>query len=416
MPTAENPPQPPIMTTDDSASDTTTAAPPAQDIAIESTAEQASRALVNQGDTVRASWPFSLDNIRANISHVSPEAKELLLWSFQWCIDSAHPLRLDEFAERVGYAANTLYKIYSGKYLHPDSRQRMDVPAKLVQSIRAFRRLEQSRVKLGRRKFVVTPTAKRVFLACDLARESQTPVFIHGASHIGKTEAFKVYCQENNHGRTRLIELDAVSGLHGLIRVTAGALGISPNANTADLTERIKRAVSRDMVLIFDEIHLLANTYRRGAFLACVEWIRRLYDFTDCGLVLSFTELGFEKTAKDRKRELEQVFRRGVHCVALGEQPTAKDVQMVLGAWGLLMPARNETLTVRMGRADVTETPYAMLEQLAKESGLKAIVERLRYASKFAADADEALEWIHVVRAHLVILANATKPEGGWQS
>ena len=31
-------------------------------------------ALRNAGDTVRASWPFSLDNIRSNIAYMSPEA------------------------------------------------------------------------------------------------------------------------------------------------------------------------------------------------------------------------------------------------------------------------------------------------------------------------------------------------------
>lgn len=395
-------------------SDTTTADAPAQALAIDTPADQVNRALVNQGNTVRASWPFSLDAIRANISHVSPDARELLIWAFSYCIDSQHEMRLDEFADRVGYASNTLYKIYSGKYLHPNTGQRMDAPEKLTKAIRDFRRIELSRAKLGRKKFVITPTAKRVFVACDLARESQTPVIVEGASHIGKTEAFKYYCQENNHGKSRLIELDAVSGLHGLIRAAAKVLGISPNGNAADLTERIRRAVTRDMVLIFDEVHLLANTYRREAFFACMEWIRRLYDFTECGLVLSFTELGFAKTEKERKRELEQIFRRGVHKVNLGDQPTVKDVQLVLEAWGLSMPARNETLTVRVGKRDFTENPYEMIAQLSREQGLKAIIERLRYATKFAADKDADLSWDYLIQAHVVVASNAQKPDAGW--
>ena len=376
--------------------------------------ELATRALHNQGDTVRASWPFSTDAIRSNISHVSPEGRELLLWAFSWCIDPQHPLRFDEFAERVGYSPNTLYKIYSGKYLHPMTKARMDVPDKLTSNLRSFRRLEVSRAKLGRKQFVATPTARRVFQACDLARESQTPVFIQGASHIGKTEAFKQYCIDNNHGKSRLIEMEAVSGLHGLIRATAHVLGISPNGNAADLTDRIKRAVSRDMVLIFDEVHLLAHTYRREAFFACMEWIRRLYDFCDFGLVLSFTEIGFRKAETERKKELEQIFRRGVHRVNLGDRPTVADVKMVLGVWGLGMPARNEEVTAKVGKAEFTETPYKLCAQLAQDAGLKAIVERLRYATKFAADEGEELSWEHMIRAHVTIAANAAMPDAGW--
>jgi DNA transposition AAA+ family ATPase len=384
--------------------------------AVDTPSDQAARALVNQGDTVRASWPFSLDNLRVNLSHCSPEGRELLLWAFQWCIDPEHPLRLDELGQRVGYNQNTLYKVYSGKYLHPNSKQRLDVPANLVKELRSFRRNELSRAKLGRKKFVMTPTAKKIFTACDLARESQSPVFIEGASHIGKTEAFKQYCIENNHGKSRLIELEAVSGLGGLIRGVALVLGISPNGNNQDLTERIKRAITPDMVLIFDEIHLLANTYRKEAFFACMEWIRRLYDFKQFGLVMSFTPLGFAKAERERKRELEQIFRRGVHRYNLGDRPTVKDVTAVLESWDLDFPKRNEEVEVAIGSSHFTDTPHKILEQLSGEQGLKAIVERLRYAAKFAADTEAKLEWEHFVRAHLIIAKNAATPEHGWNN
>lgn len=395
-------------------SETITAAAGEQAPSTDSPSAQINRALVNAGDTVRASWPFSLDSIRANISHVSPDARELLIWAFQWCIDSAHPMRIEEFSDRVGYAQNTVYKIYSGKYLHPETKQRMDAPEKLVKAIRDFRRIEVQRAKLGRNKFVMTPTAKRIFLACDLARESQTPVFVEGASHIGKTEAFRQYCVENNHGKSILVELEAVSGLMGIVRAIATKLGVSPNGNTPDLIERIKKALTSDMVLILDEVHLLANTYRKGSFFACMETVRRIYDFCQCGLVLSFTKLGFDKAEKERKRELEQIFRRGVHRINLGDRPTRKDVEAVLESWGLSMPALNEDLSVTIGRTTVTEQPFKILQQLAMEQGLKAIVERLRYAGKFAADAEVELTWDHFVRAHVTVQKNATQPDHGW--
>jgi DNA transposition AAA+ family ATPase len=382
--------------------------------------QDAARALQNVGDTVRAGWRFSLDAVRSNIAYMSPEAKELLVWAFTWSIDHAHPIRFEEFCSRIGYDSNTVYKAYSGKLRHPTQKDAngqpvpMDLSAGMLKELRAFRRIELQRAKLGRNLFVETPTARRVFLACDLARESQTPVFIEGASHVGKTEAFRQYCIENNHGRSVLVELEAVSGLMGVVRAIAAKLGISPNGNTPDLIERIRKALTPDMVLILDEVHLLANTYRRGSYFACMEAIRRIYDFCQCGLVLSFTKLGYDRAEKERKRELEQIFRRGVHRVNLGDRPTAEDVRLIVEAWGLEMPARNDQVEVTIHRKVIAERPWAMLAQLAGEAGLKAIVERLRYASKFAADAETKLAWEHVVRAHFTVLKNAQQPDHGW--
>ena len=381
----------------------------------------AEKALSNVGDNVRASWPFSLDSIRANIAYMSPEAKELLVWAFTWCIDVLHPLRFDEFADRVGYSRNKFWKIYAGKDRHPTADkehpqfgQLMEPTGAILDALRKFRRLELERAKLGRAKFYATPTAKKVFHACDLSRESQTPVILYGASQIGKTESFRQYCIENNHGRTVLVELEAVSGLMGVLKAIAEKLGISPNANTPDLIARIKKALTPDMVLILDEVHLLANTYRKGSFFACMEQIRRIFDFARCGLVMSFTLLGYDMAEKHRKRELEQIFRRGVHKINLGDRPTTQDIGVIAAGWELEMPDRATAITIGAGAKAITEQPYEMLKQLAAESGLKAVIERFRYGSKLAGEAD--LTWEHVVKAHLMIQKNATAPAHGWQS
>src|SRR5947209_13527691 len=94
-----------------------TSAEPAQ----ENADAQVASALRNVGNTARASWTFSLDNVRANIHYMNPEAKELLVWAFTWCTDPAHAIRFDDFCARIEYDRNTVWKIYSGKYTHPDS-------------------------------------------------------------------------------------------------------------------------------------------------------------------------------------------------------------------------------------------------------------------------------------------------------
>jgi len=379
--------------------------------------QQAERAAVNMGNTPRASWNISADNLRKNISHMRPEAKELLMWSFNWCIDPQHPITLPEFAERVGYSKNTCYKIFTGKYVHAESGARLDINDRLLKELRQFRRMEVNREKLenlSRKPFVLTPTAKAIFMMCDLARESHTPVFIEGASHIGKTEAYRQYCAENNHGSSRLIELRSFGGLHDLVRYVASMIGVSPAGNASKVSKRIEEALAPDMVLIFDEMHILEMTTRKESYLACIEWIRRLYDKVQFGLVLSYTNIGFAKMERERKRELEQIFRRGVHRKNLGDRPSVKDVTALVEFFGLEFPARNDEVELKLTSGPIIERPHAVLAQLAAEQGLKSIIERIRYATKLGADGEKPVSWELFIRAHVMMARNAMPPDHGW--
>ncbi|HEY0966956.1 MAG TPA: AAA family ATPase [Opitutaceae bacterium] len=394
----------------------TAAGPQASD--VETPEVTTGRALVNQGDTVRASWRFSLDAVRSNIAYMSPDAKELLVWAFTWNIDKAHPLHFDSFCDSIGYAPNTVYKVYSGKYKHPTTDENhpmfgklMDCPAKLVKAIRDFRRLAIQRAKMGQQHFVHTPTAKRIYWAIEQARKSRRPVMVYGGSHIGKTETFKQNCVDFNHGKTVLIEIEAVNGLRGLLQAIAIKLGISPNANTPDLIERICKALTPDMVLILDEVHLLANVYRAGSFFACMEQIRRIWDRVKFGLVMSYTDLGFAKAEKERKRELVQIFKRGILQVNLGAAPTVADVQAIIESSGLEWSERHEEFTI----SGIKEKPFAALKQIAEENGIAAIIERIRFANELAADAQrDQCNWQDFLTAHFSIKQQAIAPATGW--
>jgi DNA transposition AAA+ family ATPase len=360
----------------------------------------------HSGDNVRASWPFSLHHIRSNIAHCNPEAKEALVSAFLWCSDAKHPVDRATFARRIGYSPNTVYKLYSGKYRDQDGNQ-LDVPDKAVSAIRQFLVLERERFLGQKNVFVMTPTAKRVFTACDLARESQTPVFITGRSHIGKTAALEAYAAANNHGRTVYVRMKAASGLGGMIRRIAERLGVSPNSNTANLVDYIKNSLTQDMLLCLDELHLLMYTYRRQSFFACLEVIREIYDEVRCGLVLCGTTLLMDKIAEGARGEMEQLLRRGVHRITLPNMPTKGDVTAILQHWQLEMPKRGASVTVQ----GITEDPLGILRKLAKHDGLLAITERLRYARKLSERAGEDLSWKHVVEAHLTIEHEAQETE-----
>ncbi len=374
---------------------------------------------LNNGNNVRASWNLSLDHIRANIQTYGTEAKAALITAYLWCIDPRHPLAKPDFAKRVGTSDNTLYKLYTGKYNHPTTGDKMGPSAELVRNIAKFLELEKERFTSGETKLVITPTLKKIVTACDLARESQSIVFVVGPSHVGKTWALeRHYTPNNNHGRTIYTRLQAASGLGGMIRRMAESVGVSPKSNTADLVRRIKDAVTEDMLWIVDEVHLLSHTYRAGSFHNCMEVLREIHDETRMGMVLSFTLLDQVKAAS--QKELQQLWRRGVHKVMLPAMPTKGDIAAILQHNGLEFPATDLKISVAFKDASnrkqvIEETPYEILRQVAKNEALLAITERLRYARKLANKAGEKLDWKHFVTAHLLI-AKQSEPEGEWDT
>jgi DNA transposition AAA+ family ATPase len=347
--------------------------------------------------TPRAGWNFSTDAIRKNLSHCNPEARETMVACFLWCIDDRHPVTRQEFSAAIGYEWNTIWRIYNGTYVDPKTGVRYDVPPKLVAAAKQFLNGQRQRFIEADADFVPTPTAKKVFQTCDLARESHSMVILYGPSHIGKTFALEYYTATNNHGRTIMVKLEAASGLGGMVRRIADACGISDKSNTADLIERIKRGITRETLLIIDECHLLQHTYRKNSFFACIEVIRRLHDFTRAGFVLCWTHLDNLKASS--QAELQQVWRRGVHKRPLPKMPTPGDLDAILKASGLAFPDAGLEVTVKK----VTEKPREVLRLVAKRDGLLAITERVRYGKKLALKRGEKFAWYHLIEAHLII-------------
>ena len=360
----------------------------------------------NLGNTVRASWNFSRDDIVSNIDRYPSEAKHALLSAFAWCIDPRHPMAKPDFGRRVGASDNLLYKLYTGKYRDAEGNQLCPAP-ELVKAIYQFLELEKERYESGENQFVATPTAKKIATACELARESNSVVIMWGPSHIGKTWAIVHHTAQNNHGRTIYARMRAASGRGGMVRRLADCIGISDKSNNDALVGRIKNAVTEDMLIILDECHLLFNTYQRQSADACFETLREIHDETRCGMVLCFTILDELKARS--ARELQQLWRRGVHKVPLPMMPTKKDLEAILDHNGLAFPDAKDEVSI----GAITEKPYEVIRQLAKTEGLKAVTERLRYGRKLANKAKQDLTWAHVMDAHLRI-AKQAQQEGEW--
>ena len=360
----------------------------------------------SDGNNVRASWNFSPDNIRMNTAHFAPDETEDLIALFRWCIDPRHPLAMTESARRLECSSQLIYQLMTGKYRNPDKSPKRP-SAEFLKRLRDFLSLEAKRYAATGVDFIETPTAKRVFTACRLASESHTPVILSGPSQIGKTWSLRHFQSNNNHGRTIMIELEAACGLGGMIRTCALATGISERSNSAQLIERLKKAWSPDTLVILDEMHLLKHTYRLNSFFACIEVLRRLLDYCQCGAVLSWTNLNEMKAAS--QGELVQIWRRGVHKIALPTMPTKGDLAAILSHHGLEFPDRKLEVTV----GSVVDSPYEILRQQAKHNGLKAITERIRYAHILANKKDGKIAWSHFVDAHLRIEKQAL-PDADW--
>jgi len=363
------------------------------------------------GDNIRSSWAISLDALRANIMHCTLERKEAIISAFLWCMDKKHPVSRPDFCEATGINVSTFYKVLTARHRHPTTNKQLDIPEDMADACRQFV-IEQKKLYISEKElFVNTPTNRRIWTGCNLARESHTIVFVYSRSHIGKTWSLEEYTAKNNHGSTVFISAEAASGLGGLVKLLASALGISPKRNTYALIRAIKNAVQPDMLIIVDELHKLLHTYRKQSFFACIEFLREIHDECKCGMVFSGTQLLSDEIQKGKKSELEQVFRRGVHRIVLAPAPTTDDLKMIFAKIGLEFPKRNFEVEVQ----GVTEKPYFILKQLAINDGLLAITERLRYAKKLADRDGVQVTWEHFVDVHLTILNNATEPQDGWQ-
>ena len=93
--------------------------------------------------------------------------------------------------------------------------------------------------------------------------------------------------------------------------------------------------------------------------------------------------------------------------MCIRDRPTKGDLSAILKHHGLEFPDKD--LTVMVGK--VTESPYEVLRQQAKNNGLKAITERLRYAHRLAGKAGTGIGWTHFIDAHLRIEKQAIQEQ-----
>lgn len=348
-------------------------------------------------------WKITPDELTSRVAHCSDEQKNLLTWSYHHAADRR--LALPDFCEVSGINPSTLSKFLAGTYVDPRRPGlAYDLPEHVVKALCNYQSAlaAVAPTSVG---FVSTDTSRKVFFNCELARESRSPVFLMGASHIGKTTALTKY-RDANPSNTTLVTVTSGMGAKGLAVAICEEMSISANGSLSVLTRRLGRALTRDRLLILDDFHVLTLSSTPRTFLAAMEFLRALYDSDNCGMLFSTTDLDYNRILKDYKNTLHQLLRRGIHRPHLGDAPLQKDVRSIIEAHGLRWPAKSLLVT--------GASPWKIIAALAQHSGLKGVTERLRYALKLAGRQAVPVTWSHYVLADSAVASNATAPQSDW--
>jgi DNA transposition AAA+ family ATPase len=348
-------------------------------------------------------WNITLEELTTTTAYLPDAERAEIVWAYNY--SAAKNLGFPSFGAAAGISGDTLRRVAKGSYTDPRNAERqLPMPPGMAESIAAFR--ESSAASFPHAvQFVSTETSRKVAFNLDLARESRSPVFLMGASQIGKTTAILKYRDANPHN-TVVVTVTSGMGAKGLAVAICEESGLSGNGNLAILTRRIGRYFSSDRLLVLDDFHVLTLSSTPRTFLAAMEFLRAVYGVNQCGMLFCTTDLDYNRILKDYSNALHQLMRRGIHRPHLGHQPLQKDVRSIIEAHGLRWPAK--TMQVDGQR------PWQVIASLAKQSGLKGITERLRYALKFAGRAAVPVTWAHFVRADAAVHSNTSAPADDW--
>lgn len=352
-------------------------------------------------------WNIAPVVLKERIAHCSPENQRALQWCYAYAQDKE--LSVTQFADVAGISGSTLSKILGGTYINPRNRsEAYDLPDVMSEAIQSYQATVAAAMP-SHVSYISTDTSRKIFFNCNLARESRSPVFLMGASHIGKTTALEQY-RNANPANTYLITVTAGMGAKGVAVAIAEEVGVSSSGSMATITRRLRKAITRDKLIILDDFHVLSLAGSPRGFLSAMEFLRSIYDADNCGILFSTTDLDYDRIVKTHNESLHQLLRRGIHRPHLGKMPLKKDVRAILAAHGLKWPTKGQQVNV----GSTTYQPAALIQELAQTAGLKVITERLRYALKLAAHHAVAVTWAHFCEAQKLVAHNQAAPKNDW--
>lgn len=302
---------------------------------------------------------------------ISEAEGEDIFWLYAFSQDNR--LSYEELGDKCGISGSTVNFLFHGNY-KADS---WSGPIKRIHDFRVIQEEEEKKKSIG---FVQTETAKLIHAGCRAALNDGWPVFVYGASQLGKTTALEEFARLNNHGRTRYIRLGSGWTRARFVRELAKMLGNGIKATKMwALEDAIIGGLNRHNLLIVDEFHLALTTLHDDSSRSLIEFIREIHDRTQCGVVMCATKVGLELFENSKNRMVfEQFQRRGVVKVVLPDVPKVKDINDFARSFELPLP---------------TGPLLADIKHLIKSKGLGVFVKYLQKAYALAKDAGKPLAW-----------------------
>jgi DNA transposition AAA+ family ATPase len=291
-------------------------------------------------------------------------------------------MSLADAGECINRDATTVHRLFNGRYGASY--------ANLLVEIARYRRLAEERAKRKDIGFIKTSTWKKIAAVCRTALYDNMPAYIYGASQIGKTKCLEEYARLNNHGQTRYVRMPGVPTYYKVLNLIADACFISTRNTPDDIAKRIFKSIDSSTLLVIDEFHEVFECCGEPLARKIVEFIREIYDRTNCGIVICGTKVVRDEFEKGKQAKVwDQFRRRGMVELTLPDVAPMADVILIAEAFGLKEPDAATTEVIR---------------EMLKQSGLGKYFKFLQLAHKIALKEKATLEWSHFHTAHEAIL------------
>lgn len=236
------------------------------------------------------------EEVRAAFAGESEEVQASALKLHAYAV--MHSLGVSALGQQAGIPGGMLSQFFNHSY--PG-----DYSAIAGRIDKFFWRLEQKARYGGLREFVETRIASALWAVFDKTRVIRRIQWIRSPEQLGKTAAATQYTQDNNHGRTVLVEIPGGSrnGFGDFLWVLAEQLGIPYTVKLREKRIRIRAALSACDLVIIDEAHLLWTWTDRDIALF-LDYLRTdLFSNGERGVALIETNSdGLARLASFRKR------------------------------------------------------------------------------------------------------------------
>ena len=297
-----------------------------------------------------------------------------------------------ELERHTNISTTRLYRIFTGTYLNPTTKEPIDLEPTCV-DIDRFRDLWEERSMASRMPFIETSVYRRVEKVCREALIMQAIAFIYGESQIGKTASLQEVCRRRNHGQTTYVLMPASAGVQAMMKAIADACHISSRTSYEGLRSRVANYLDDSKLLIIDEVHECFISYQHTSMNRCLSLLRQIQERSQCGLVLCGTNVfRHELERGEFAQSLKQLRKRGIWELQLESEPTTTDLELIAAHY-------------KLGKPDPEAAE--LIKWIAKEMGLGKYTKFLARSAKLAAAKKDRFTWDHFV--NLVKIVNRMK-------